>query len=119
MRTDWQDRGACAGEGHDQYFAHHRTVLDSTVLLSRCHLACPVQAECLNHALDEPETYGSWGGFTETELFGIRTKRYSRCKRCQRRWPKGSLTDHTTCRWCYMDMHAEQIAERWGLEVEP
>jgi len=87
------------------------------VLLAGCHLLCPVQVECLDHAVNEPETFGMWGGFTEQELFGIRTRRYSRCKVCKRRWPKGSLSDQTTCRWCEMVKWRDEVVARWGLRV--
>lgn len=32
-----------------------------------CNTACPVQKECLAHALDVGEEHGVWGGTTETE----------------------------------------------------
>jgi WhiB family redox-sensing transcriptional regulator len=32
-----------------------------------CNTACPVQAECLQFALNVDEEYGVWGGTTETE----------------------------------------------------
>ncbi|MGA9595618.1 MAG: WhiB family transcriptional regulator [Acidimicrobiia bacterium] len=28
---------------------------------------CPVQADCLDYALESTEQYGIWGGYTETE----------------------------------------------------
>lgn len=115
--SDWTARALCAGTGHEPYFAHHQKRRDQTVLLAGCHLLCPVQVECLNHALNVPETFGCWGGFTEQELFGIRTRRFSRCKQCEARWPKGSLTDQTTCRWCDMNKWRDDVVVRWGDEA--
>lgn len=112
----WQDHAACAGDGWEAYFGRHQGRKATTVLLARCHLDCPVQAHCLNHAVTMPEVFGMWGGFTEQELFGIRTKRFSRCGKCGRRWPKGSLTEHTVCRWCEMDRYRTDIRRALGAD---
>lgn len=37
-------------------------------------LACPVREECLNHALDEKERWGMWGGLTPIERRRIERK---------------------------------------------
>lgn len=99
----WWDEGACRGDSVHNWYPVAPTWRTATELVRRCLEDCPVQAECLSHALAEPETYGVWGGFTETELFAIRTRRFSRCGVCGRRWPKAKLTPTTTCRWCLIE----------------
>ena len=99
----WLERAACRGDDLSVWFARNRTQKATTRVLARCMTECPVQEECLVHALAQPETYGMWGGFSEQELFAIRTRRYSRCRECGRRWPKARLTTWTTCRWCLIE----------------
>lgn len=99
----WIEQAACRGDDLSVWFAKHRPQSQVTRTLARCMTECPVQEECLVHALDQPETFGMWGGFTEQELFAIRTRRYSRCRLCGRRWPKARLTPETTCRWCLIE----------------
>lgn len=36
--------------------------------ISLCRTECPVQRECLQHALDKQELHGTWGGCTEQEI---------------------------------------------------
>lgn len=36
---------------------------------------CPVQAECLEHALNQPELFGVWGGLSQRELKVLRSGR--------------------------------------------
>lgn len=37
--------------------------------------SCPVRVDCLNHALEQPEWYGVWGGTTESERAAERRRR--------------------------------------------
>lgn len=37
--------------------------------------ACPVQNECLDHAITKPETSGVWGGLTAQEIGRLRRKK--------------------------------------------
>ena len=68
---EWQLRGACRdvdsmlffhpsgerGRAHDQREAAAKRIC----------AGCPVQAECLAHALQVREPYGVWGGMGENE----------------------------------------------------
>lgn len=56
-------RAACRGHGHDLFFSDE--ALDVLAAKAIC-AACPVQAECLQKALDNDE-HGIWGGLTEVE----------------------------------------------------
>ena len=107
-RDPWWESAACRGDGHDRYFQLHTPEWQTTQVLRKCMEVCTVQAECLEHALRQPEIYGAWAGFTAQELFAIRTRRYSRCRVCKRRWPKGKLTPETTCRWCLIEQHDKE-----------
>jgi WhiB family redox-sensing transcriptional regulator len=68
---EWQHEGACRGRDSAQFFhpdgerGSSRGRRESAAK-QVCH-NCPVQAECAAHALATHETYGVWGGFTETE----------------------------------------------------
>ncbi|MFJ5552905.1 WhiB family transcriptional regulator [Streptomyces sp. NPDC093225] len=67
----WQERAACRDLGTDRFFhpagerGEDRAVRDEAAR-EVCAL-CPVQAECLRHALHVQEPYGVWGGLTEEE----------------------------------------------------
>jgi hypothetical protein len=105
---EWWEQAACRNDGNDRWFANHLTIKETCELTNRCFNDCPSQEPCLLHALNTPEQFGIWGGYTQQELFAIRTKRYSRCRECGRRWPKAKLTEWTTCRHCLTNKHLQQ-----------
>ena len=63
----WRTRAACAGRSPTLWFpegsGHGAATQEALATCKRC----PVQAECLTHALDTPEHHGIWGGLTEAE----------------------------------------------------
>ncbi|MFD5421104.1 WhiB family transcriptional regulator [Streptomyces sp. NPDC127069] len=67
----WQERAACRDLGPDRFFhpagerGEDRAERDEAAR-EICAL-CPVQVECLRHALRVQEPYGVWGGLTEEE----------------------------------------------------
>lgn len=68
---EWQVQGMCRRTGSELFFhpegergAARRARQEMAVALCR---QCPVQRECLQHALAVPEAYGVWGGLTEEE----------------------------------------------------
>jgi WhiB family redox-sensing transcriptional regulator len=99
----WWERAACRDDSKEVWFEKNRPQREVTKILRRCMTECEVQTECLNQALSEPEMHGMWGGFSEQELFAIRTRRFSRCRECGRRWPKAKLRPTTVCRWCLIE----------------
>lgn len=107
----WRDKAACKGTDPNDWFPERYSSAHETKMARMCFEKCPVQEECLDYALVNVETLGMWGGFSQPELKGIRTKRYSRCKNCQRRWPKARLTYDTTCRFCKFEQ-ADRKARR-------
>lgn len=64
----WQADGACRGVDPDVFFNERRHGEARAVCAE-----CPVQAECLEYALDR-EQLGFWGGKTETERRRIRRR---------------------------------------------
>jgi WhiB family redox-sensing transcriptional regulator len=68
---EWQHEGACRGRDSAQFFhpdgerGSSRGRRESAA--KQVCRNCPVRAECAAHALATHETYGVWGGFTETE----------------------------------------------------
>lgn len=67
LRQAWRERAACQGHSPALWFPEGHTPADATdIALDICH-SCPVQTQCLEHALATPEHHGIWGGLTETE----------------------------------------------------
>ena len=56
---DWMAQAACAGADPALFYATHSA---TTRLAKRICAGCPVQAECLAHALALDERFGIWGG---------------------------------------------------------
>lgn len=76
----WQDMAECRGYPTDWWFPEKSDGPAGYQKARRVCTQCPVQDECLDHALVEPETKGMWGGRTPPELvvlrrtLGIRTE---------------------------------------------
>lgn len=60
----WAAFAACVGEFGPKFFPQTRA--DERIALAICR-TCPVQAECLDHAIEHKERHGVWGGTTERE----------------------------------------------------
>ncbi|MFI6843115.1 WhiB family transcriptional regulator [Kitasatospora sp. NBC_00085] len=68
---NWQARAACRGGDTALFFhpagergqAHDEREQEAKRVCARC----PVRRACLEHALRVHETYGVWGGLTESE----------------------------------------------------
>lgn len=65
----WMDQAAC-GEGHpDAWFPEQgepNTLLHAAYARRIC-ASCPVQAQCLQMAMDNPELEGIWAGTSRSE----------------------------------------------------
>jgi WhiB family transcriptional regulator, redox-sensing transcriptional regulator len=72
--TDWQNEAACAQIGGDLWFPldgdRHQAERAKTICAT-----CPVRIECANHALENDERFGIWGGYTPNELAKLRRRR--------------------------------------------
>ncbi|MEV1295174.1 WhiB family transcriptional regulator [Pseudonocardia sp. NPDC049635] len=61
---DWAADAACAEVGGDFW---HPDRGEPTAPGKRICARCPVRVECLQHALDNDEQHGTWGGMSEGE----------------------------------------------------
>jgi WhiB family redox-sensing transcriptional regulator len=69
---EWMSRGICAQVGGDEWFPEKGgTTKRAKLICSRC----PVQAECLQYALDEDIDWGVWGGASREERQFMRRER--------------------------------------------
>ena len=65
---DWRDSAACRQVGPAAFFAEPGPGERSANLQAlRICRHCPVQAECLEFALDTDQRWGVWGGTTEMQ----------------------------------------------------
>lgn len=71
---EWKLRGRCANAGNpDGMFPFEGDRDGLRAAKALCH-ACPVTAECLEHALTFPEHHGVWGGLGEAERARLRRR---------------------------------------------
>ena len=70
---DWADRATCAGRDTEVFFPDGDQ--PDRVAKAYCR-RCPVQADCLAHAIENDERYGVWGGVSEhtRELLVVRLR---------------------------------------------
>ena len=71
-QDNWSARAAC--KGLDPTIFYPPTDEEADDAKAVC-AACPVQAECLEHALELREKNGVWGGATERERLRIIRRR--------------------------------------------
>lgn len=64
----WQERSACRDAEADLFFSTEDE--DQKRAREYC-VTCPVQQECLRHAIENREMYGIWGGMFEGERRAI------------------------------------------------
>ena len=62
----WRDEAACFKLG-DHWFSDDDDKHSEARFAVRTCQSCPVQAECLQYALDAREPFGIWGGKTHTQ----------------------------------------------------
>jgi WhiB family transcriptional regulator, redox-sensing transcriptional regulator len=76
----WQDRAACKGMDPTIFFGPEHTEVvkekrDREEVAKAVCRTCPVNQECLEHALESKEAYGIWGGLTELERKALLRRR--------------------------------------------
>lgn len=108
--TVWQNQAACAGMNPDLFFPDAGGA-GAKAAKAICHV-CPVEAECLQYALDNDERHGIFGGTTPRERQRLRRG----LPRRKRPFPHGTTTGYakhigngeTPC-WACNDARS-----RWG-----
>ncbi|MEX2586651.1 MAG: WhiB family transcriptional regulator [Actinomycetota bacterium] len=78
----WQDHAACKGMDPTLFFGPEHTEVvkekrDREEAAKQICRTCPVNQECLEHALESKEAYGIWGGLTELERKALLRRRAS------------------------------------------
>lgn len=63
-QADWQDAAICSGTDPEAFFPEKGGSVREAKQICRL---CPVQLDCLDHALVNDERFGVWGGFSERE----------------------------------------------------
>lgn len=63
-RHSWSKRAACRNVDTDLFYPDRGGDIRAAKRICR---ACPVQAPCLDYALERGERYGVWGGLSERE----------------------------------------------------
>lgn len=73
----WRRQAACIATGPATFYPERdgNDVVADIVRAKVICASCPVQADCLQHALDQLEQYGIWGGMTWEERRSLRRKR--------------------------------------------
>lgn len=70
--AEWRDRAACLGSDPALFFP---TRGEPTKQIKAVCAACSVRLECGDHALEENEKLGIWGGMSERERRRVRRGR--------------------------------------------
>ena len=74
VNLDWQKDAGCRDTGHNAWYpADDVRVHSDFETLRRVCRECPVQSECLSHAIHHEE-FGFWGGVSQHELRKLRKK---------------------------------------------
>ena len=88
---NWQHRASCRGTDTDMFFSPDGERGNVRARRERAAKQlcqdCPVLDNCRAHALTTTETYGIWGGLSETE----RARHTRRTRRATSRSPGGTL----------------------------
>ena len=71
---NWIEQAACAGQPGTWFPESPGRTLEHLAAIDTCN-RCPVQAQCLTHAVEAPELHGIWGGTTPDERVAIRANR--------------------------------------------
>lgn len=71
--TSWHGHGLCR-KSPDLFYPERKDKEMAANAVAIC-MRCPVRQPCRQHALDEREQYGVWGGTTELERERIRRGR--------------------------------------------
>lgn len=75
MREEvWREQAKCKGMDPDVFHPDLNKPSEIEAIKAICN-ACPVQHDCAEHAINDGEPFGIWGGLTERERRIARRKR--------------------------------------------
>ena len=107
----WRDQAACLNADPESFFPEQGERNEAAKAVCA---TCPVTAECLQHALDNDERWGVWGGMSEHERQKLRTRRYVRASKAECGTPAGyqrhKRASEDACAAC-RQAHSSYIAE--------
>ena len=69
----WFASAACRGLPSDIFFVDAGKPTGEALAICE---RCPVQAQCLDYALERNEVFGVWGGYSQRELRLLRRERH-------------------------------------------
>lgn len=72
QRPEWHAHAACRGVGADVFFPERGEMVAAAKAICA---VCPVRQECFDHALDNGERNGVWGGVSERGRRPLRARR--------------------------------------------
>jgi len=75
LDLQWQDRAKCKGTWTERWYVKADDRPDIIANLRHTCAQCPVLPECREYALAKPESFGFWGGMTNSERRRERTRR--------------------------------------------
>jgi len=70
----WRNEAACKDHDPKLWYPERRGDANHQRAVAICQ-QCPARDACLEHALDHNESYGIWGGLTESQRRRVRTLR--------------------------------------------
>ena len=76
--TSWRAHAACRGMDPDLFFPLHQATREQETAAAQAVCdTCPVQVQCLDHAVAHNERYGIWGKTTPRERRRLRAQWYA------------------------------------------
>lgn len=75
--ANWRNKAKCRGSDPDMFFPESKDKQYAKKALAVCH-KCEVKDDCLDHAIENNEKYGVWGGMTPAERDMISRTRHNR-----------------------------------------
>jgi len=109
-RDDWQKDGRCVGMDPGIFFPSSGQ--NAARAKAICAM-CMVREDCLEHALEQPEPFGVWGGLSERERHAIlRARRGTKMKHGRGGYQLGCRCDE--CRDAYGEYSRAYRAKQAG-----
>lgn len=74
---EWVEQALCRQIGGDFWYADDQKSFEEQNIAKRVCQMCPVQVQCLQHALATDEKYGIWGGVTARNRANMRRAKWT------------------------------------------